>query len=232
MIGPALVDRDGTHDLEALSPRELVCALCRRAYALGWASGTGGGISVREGERLYVAPSGVQKELVRPEHVFVLEAATGRVLERPEASELRLSACAPLFLACYARGAGAVVHAHSMWAMLATLTTEERVLRVGHLEMLKGIEGHAYRDVAEIPILENTAHESELRDALAAAMDAHPRTRAVLVRRHGVYVWGRDWREAKTQAEVYEYLFRAAVEMRRMGLDPAAAPGRAEGSER
>jgi ribulose-5-phosphate 4-epimerase/fuculose-1-phosphate aldolase len=62
-------------------------------------------------------------------------------------------------------------------------------------------------------------------------MDAHPRTRAVLVRRHGVYVWGRDWREAKTQAEVYEYLFRAAVEMRRMGLDPAAPPRARAGTD-
>jgi methylthioribulose-1-phosphate dehydratase len=205
-------------DLESLSPRELVCALCRRAYELGWASGTGGGMSVREGDRIYVAPSGVQKELIRPEHVFVLDAA-GVVLERPD--DKKLSACAPLFLECYRRGAGAVVHSHSMWAMLATLTTREPTLRIGHLEMLKGIEGHQYEGVAEIPILENTAHEAELKDALAAAIDAHPRTRAVLVRRHGVYVFGRDWREAKTQAEVYDYLFRAAVEMKRMGLDPA-----------
>ena len=215
-------------DLDALGPRELVCALSSRAYELGWASGTGGGISVRDGERIYVAPSGVQKELVRPEHVFVLAVASGEVLERPTDPSLRLSACAPLFLECYARGAGAVVHAHSMWAMLATLTTDEPELRVGHLEMLKGIEGHAYADVATIPILENTAHESELSASLADAMDAYPRTRAVLVRRHGVYVWGRDWREAKTQAEVYDYLFRAAVEMRRMGLDPAAAPSAGE----
>lgn len=208
-----------TEDLERLSPRELVCALCRRAYELGWASGTGGGMSVRDEGRLYVAPSGVQKELIRPEDVFVLDAE-GQVVERP--ADKKLSACAPLFLECYRRGAGAVVHAHSMWAMLATLTTKENVLRVGHLEMLKGIEGHQYRDVAEIPIVENTAHEHELAGALSAAMDAHPRTRAVLVRRHGVYVWGRDWREAKTQAEVYDYLFRAVVEMKRMGLDPTA----------
>lgn len=210
--------------LDELAPRALVCALCRRAYALGWASGTGGGVSVRDGARLYVAPSGVQKELVRPEHVFVLDAERGGVLERPADPSLRLSACAPLFLECTRRGAGAVVHAHSIWAMLATLGGE-RTLRVGHLEMLKGIEAHGYDDVAEIPILENTAHESELRAGLAAAMDAHPRTRAVLVRRHGVYVWGRDWREAKTHAEVYDYLFRAVVEMRRMGLDPSAPPG-------
>jgi ribulose-5-phosphate 4-epimerase/fuculose-1-phosphate aldolase len=46
----------------------------------------------------------------------------------------------------------------------------------------------------------------------------YPETHAVLVRRHGVYVWGRDWVQAKTHAECYDYLFRAAVEMRRMGI--------------
>ena len=33
-------------------------------------------------------------------------------------------------------------------------------------------------------------------------------------------VWGRDWVQAKTQAECYDYLFAAAVAMRRLGVDP------------
>ena len=54
---------------------------------------------------------------------------------------------------------------------------------------------------------------------MAEAVQAHPQTQAVLVRRHGVYVWGRDWVQAKTQAECYHYLFEAAVRMRGLGLD-------------
>ena len=46
----------------------------------------------------------------------------------------------------------------------------------------------------------------------------------MLVRRHGVYVWGSDWQAAKTQAECYHYLFDAAVRMRAIGVDPAAKP--------
>ena len=34
-----------------------------------------------------------------------------------------------------------------------------------------------------------------------------------------VYIWGRDWVHAKTQAECYHYLFEAAVRMRQLGLD-------------
>lgn|GEM_PF-6364108 len=37
-------------------------------------SGTGGGISVRAGDRVYMAPSGVQKERLQPDDLFVLDA--------------------------------------------------------------------------------------------------------------------------------------------------------------
>lgn len=50
-----------------------------------------------------------------------------------------------------------------------------------------------------VPIIENTARECELTDRLRAAIEAYPQANAVLVRRHGVYVWGKNWIEAKTQ---------------------------------
>ena len=58
-----------------------------------------------------------------------------------------------------------------------------------------------YHDVLTVPIIENTAHEEDLTSSLEEAMDRYPNTYAVLVRRHGVYVWGDDVQKAKTQAE-------------------------------
>ena len=75
-----------------------------------------------------------------------------------------------------------------------------------------------------MPIIENTARECELTDRLQEAIKAYPNTSAVLVRRHGVYVWGRDWVQAKTQAECYDYLFEAAVRMSQMGIKASQAP--------
>ena len=106
--------------------------------------------------------------------------------------------------------------------MLATLIPGD-VFRVTHLEMMKGIAGTGFHDVLEVPIIENTAHECDLADSMADAIRAYPDSDAVLVRRHGVYVWGRDWVQAKTQAECYDYLFAAAVAMRRLGVDPETA---------
>ena len=110
-----------------------------------------------------------------------------------------------------------MIHSHSIHAMMATLLFGTE-LSISHLEMIKGIEGMGFHDRLIVPIIENTAHECDLAEALGEAIVAYPDTHAVLVRRHGVYVWGRDWVRAKTHAECYDYLFRAAVEMRRMGI--------------
>ncbi|MCS6913845.1 MAG: methylthioribulose 1-phosphate dehydratase [Myxococcales bacterium] len=200
--------------------RERVCELCRHLYALGWASGTGGGFSLRDGDRIYVAPSGVQKERLRPEQIFVVDLE-GRLLSAGQGVGLRISACTPLFLHAYRqRGAGAVLHSHSLNACLASVVFG-RTFRVRGLEMMKGIEGAQADQVHEVPILDNTPHEHELADALAEAIATHPQSHAVLVRGHGAYIWGRDWVHAKTQAECYDYLFAAAVRLHELGLDPA-----------
>jgi len=196
--------------------RELICELCRQFYDLGWVSGTGGGISIREGERIFMAPSGVQKERLAPADIFELDAR-GQVTVEPD-GDFKLSACAPLFMNAFEiRGAGAVIHSHSQAAMLATLLFDSE-FRITEVEMIKGIRGTGYHDELVVPIIENTAHECDLADSMAEAMRAYPKSDAVLVRRHGVYVWGVDWTQAKTQAECYDYLFSVAIEMRKLGV--------------
>lgn len=207
----------------------LIVELCRQFYKQGWVSGTGGGMSIRDGGDIYMAPSGVQKERLSEEDLFVLDAS-GEVTRAPANQSLRLSACAPLFMNAYRlRDAGAVLHSHSIHALLATVTCESE-FRVTELEMMKGIRGTGYYDELVVPVIENTAHECDLADAMADAIRAYPRSDAVLVRRHGVYVWGRDWVEAKTQAECYDYLFDAAVRLRQLGIDPANATSQGERS--
>lgn len=214
--------------------KALVAELCSNLYAQGHVSGTGGGLSIKvptpAGDRIVMAPSGVQKERMRPEDMFVLDAA-GEVVHVPEArpppyKAPKLSECAPLFMSAFElRGAGAVLHGHSMNAFLATLLDPEASeLRVTHVEMIKGIAGQGFYSVHAVPIIENTARECELTDRLREAIAAYPQANAVLVRRHGVYVWGRNWIEAKTQFECYDYLFEAAVRMRQMGLDAGSPP--------
>ena len=81
----------------------LICEICKNLYAQGAVSGTGGGMSIKVGDSIVMAPSGVQKERMEPADMFVLDAA-GEILEHPRARPApykppKLSECSPLFMA-------------------------------------------------------------------------------------------------------------------------------------
>lgn len=218
-------------DFELDNPRRLIPELCRQFYQLGWVSGTGGGMSIKWRDQIYIAPSGVQKERICPEDLFVTTIDEETICEPPVEKKLKKSECTPLFMNAYKlRSAGAVIHSHSQAAVLATLISPGREFRITHQEMIKGIkkgfsnEAHRYDETLVVPIIENTCFEADLKERMSQAMIANPEANAVLVRRHGVYVWGRTWQQAKSQAECYDYLFSVAVEMRKLGLDHTKVP--------
>lgn len=213
-------------------PRDLVPELCKHFYGLGWVSGTGGGMSIKRGpDEIYVAPSGVQKERICTDELFVLDDHGETVQEPNPTKRLKKSECTPLFMAAYQlRGAGAVIHSHSVSAVLATLIFEGPEFRITHQEMIKGVkkgsslDNHRYDDTLIVPIIENTPFERDLTERMSKAIQEYPDTNAILVRRHGVYVWGKTWQSAKTMAECYHYLFEVAVQMRKLNLDPTKIP--------
>lgn len=51
-------------------------------------TGTGGGTSIRHGDHIYVAPSGVQKEMMQPTDMFVMDFATRKYLRQPTVSRV------------------------------------------------------------------------------------------------------------------------------------------------
>jgi methylthioribulose-1-phosphate dehydratase len=212
-------------------PRELIPELCRSFYQLGWVTGTGGGISLKEKEEIFIAPSGVQKERIQPEDMFVYNVDGSEKSAPPAEKGYKASQCTPLFFAAYNKcEAGAVIHTHSQHAVRATLMCPGETFEITHQEMIKGIRVSTngprlrYFDTLVVPIIENTTHERDLKASMEAAIDKYPDACAVLVRRHGVYVWGKNWIEAKTMCECYDYLFEMAVSMKAMGMDPAERP--------
>ncbi|GAM17584.1 hypothetical protein SAMD00019534_007590, partial [Acytostelium subglobosum LB1] len=219
-------------DNTAEHPRILIPELCKQFYSLGWVTGTGGGISIKHDKEIYIAASGVQKERIIGEDIFVMDENENELSAPPLYKNLRPSQCTPLFFNAYRmRGAGAVIHTHSQHAVMVTLLYDKEFV-ITHQEMIKGIvRGHGpdakylqYHDRLVVPIIENTPHERDLKQRMARAMEAYPEASAVLVRRHGVYVWGADWVKAKTMTECFDYLFEIAVKMKQHGINPALEP--------
>ena len=241
----SLVDSSDPHHPANYNP-----SLCANFYAQGWVTGTGGGTSIRHADKIYLAPSGVQKELIKPADIFVLHDRCMRIesdehepgskkrpdhrylpyLHRPRG--LSPSACTPLFLTAFRlRDARCCIHTHSQWAVLVTLLLQSKpvadrnVFAISHLEQIKGIpKGPSkqgmlgYLDTLRVPIIENTPLEEDLTESLNQAILNWPDTYAVLVQRHGVYVWGKDVAQAKTICESLDYIWRLAVEMHKLGL--------------
>ncbi|KAK9768792.1 Methylthioribulose-1-phosphate dehydratase [Basidiobolus ranarum] len=210
-------------------PSNLIPELCRQFYTLGWVTGTGGGISIRDGELVYIAPSGVQKERIQPQDLFVMAFSTKQLLRAPPV--YKPSACTPLFYNAYTmRNAGACIHTHSQSAVMATLLFPGDTFEITHQEMIKGIRrgssktNFKYFDTLVVPIVENTPEEEDLTERMAQAIMKYPETNAVLVRRHGVYVWGETWEKAKCMSECYDYLFEIAVKMKAVGIEPNVKP--------
>lgn len=210
-------------------PANLICQLCKTFYANGWVTGTGGGILIRNKEEnlVYLAPSGVQKERMVPENIFVMDFRNQeRYLRIPQG--LKPSACTPLFLEAYnIRDAGACIHTHSSAAVLVTLLFEKE-FRIKSIEQVKALPkldelgrkmgSMHFNEELVIPIIENTPYEEELKDSLAQAIRDYPKTTAVLVRRHGIYVWGETVWKAKVYNEAIDYLLALAVEMKKLGI--------------
>ena len=60
-----------------------------------------------------------------------------------------------------------------------------------------------------VPIVDNDQNMPRLARVVSDALDRHPRTHAVLIRRHGLYTWGASLAEAVRHVEILEFLLQA-----------------------
>lgn len=193
---------------QVASSKNLLCELLRQFYHLGWCTGTGGGISMRDGDGYLMAPSGVAKERVQPHELFEMDQ-NFEITNLDSLENKKVSECEPLFRAIYEKtDAGAVIHSHSVNIVVA-LSHKRDVpgLSWERLEMIKGIRGAAYTDIHLVPVIKNTPRECELTSSLTDCLEDLPNNaHGIFVRDHGAYIWGRDVMEAKRHAEVYDWL--------------------------
>lgn len=176
----------------------------------GWCDGTGGNFSCtlsHEPLRLLMAPSGVDKGSVNPEHLIVVDAA-GRVVQgsgRASAERLLHQAIVQ------ERRAGAVLHTHSQAGTLLSRHYEPAAgqavshLELEQLEMLKGLEGIRTHDTrVRIPVL---ANDQDLGRLSAAARPHLPEApHGLLIAGHGLYAWGSTLPIARRHLEILEFL--------------------------
>jgi methylthioribulose-1-phosphate dehydratase len=183
----------------------------RRFDARNWVLGTSGNLSVVIGRsplRLAMTRSGVSKGGLRDDDILEIDAdgaTVGRGSGRPSA-ETRLH-----IEIVGGRGAGAVLHTHSVWStVLSDRHAEAGGLAIAGYEMLKGLEGVSTHEHREwIPILENDQDMERLGLRVRQVLSEHGTCHAFLLRRHGLYTWGDTLPQAVRHVEIVEFLLEA-----------------------
>ncbi len=195
---------------------EQLAEVGRLCYARGWAFGTSGNFSAVVGRApltVAITTSGVDKGLLEANQIVEIdeERRVLRGLGRPSAE-------AALHLAIVrARGAGAVLHTHSVWSTILSDARPDGGLVIDGYEMLKGLDGvRTHEHQERLPIIDNTQDWAGAVPRVAAALRDHPAAHGFLIRRHGLYTWGRDLAEAKRHVEILEFLFEAMGRKRGM----------------
>jgi methylthioribulose-1-phosphate dehydratase len=180
----------------------------RDFYGRGWMLGTSGNLSARVGSEpllLAITASGAPKGAMTPDHILQVDGFGNVTLGAGRASdETRLH-----LTVVRTRQAGSVLHTHSVWSTLLSdaFADKERLLIEG-FEMLKGLSGVSTHEHSEaVPIIENSQDMEALSLALESSLMKYPNAHAVLLRRHGLYTWGRDLAEARRHVEILEFLF-------------------------
>jgi methylthioribulose-1-phosphate dehydratase len=194
--------------------------LGREFHRRGWVLGTSGNFSeVIEMEplRLAITASSVDKGRLTPDHILEIDSE-GKVLKpldgKPSAETL-------LHLAIVrGLGAGAVLHTHSVWS---TVLSDYHIGHGGFFiegyEMLKGLDGvgtHEHREW--VPILENSQDMEQLAAETTRMIRENPNIHGFLIRRHGMYTWGKNLAEAARHVEILEFLLESVG--RRSMMEP------------
>lgn len=179
----------------------------RGFYDRGWVFGTSGNFSAVVSERplrLAITPTGLDKGALDPAQFLEIDEAArvvrGNGLPSAETG-LHLAIVRTL-------GAGAVLHTHSLWStLLSDAFSADGAVALEGFEMLKGLrEVHTHEHREMLPILENSQDITQLAEKVQALLKRDPAVHGFLLRRHGLYTWGRELAEAKRHVEILEFL--------------------------
>jgi len=197
--------------------------LGRDFHRRGWMLGTSGNLSAvvsRDPLRLAITASSIDKGRMHTGQILEVDC-DGKMVSNPQGNAGRPSAETVLHLEVVrSTGAAAVLHTHSVWT---TVLSDFYYVRGGfHIEgyeMLKGLEGvttHEHREW--LPVVENTQNMAALAGEARLLFAKTSGIHALLVRRHGMYTWGKDLATAARHVEILEFLLEAVG--RRQMMEP------------
>ncbi|WP_342599555.1 methylthioribulose 1-phosphate dehydratase [Psychrobacillus sp. FSL H8-0483] len=172
-----------------------------------WFMGTSGNLAIKVHDNpieFLVTASGKDKKKRTPED-FLLVNASGNPVEK---TDLKPSAETLLHCAIYSKtSARCSLHVHTVANnVISELYGDNGKIDCRGQELIKAFGLWEEDDILSIPIIPNHAHIPSLAEEFKSHILAEKG--AVLIRNHGITVWGSDAFEAKKLLEACEFLFQ------------------------
>jgi methylthioribulose-1-phosphate dehydratase len=193
-----------------MNPVDELVRIGRRFDVRGWVLGTSGNFSIvteRDPLRIAITRSGTHKGELMPDDILIIDGSAHVVEGRGTPSAETLLHLEIL----KARGAAAVMHTHSIWStVLSGRHGDAGGLGVTGYEMLKGLDGvttHEHREW--LPILDNDQDMPRLAAEVRRVLGDNPACHGFLLRRHGLYTWGKTPAGAVRHVEILEFLLES-----------------------
>ena len=194
--------------------------------ARDWFFATSGNLSIKVTDdplTFLVTASGKDKRKQTDED-FLLVDASGNPVEN---TNLKPSAETLLHVEIYKKtNAGCSLHVHTIDNnVISELYGDEGEVALSGQEIIKAFGIWEEDAVIRIPIIPNYAHIPTLAKEFAKHVNGD--AGAVLIRNHGITVWGRDAFEAKKFLEAWEFLFSWHVKwllLKQTAVLPVAKP--------
>lgn len=177
--------------------REHLCEIARSFYDRGYAFGSTGNISVRDGDRVYITPTGRSLGRLNPEDLAELDLSGTRLNDRHPSKET------PFHLGMYRarRDARAIVHLHSTYSVALSCLRDVGPHDPGG-EPLPALTPYYFMRVAPLGVL--PYHRPGDPDLGAVVERAAAHHHCLLLRNHGSICAGTELAQAVDRIEELE----------------------------
>ena len=199
---------------DELESRVALAAIAREFYQRGWMPGTAGNLSARADDSaqpgFWITASGMPKGQLDASDFLLVGVRDDAVIERLRPAH-KPSAETSIHRAIYRTfpQARACLHVHSVDACLAVsrVPAAMTMLRLPPLEVIKCFDLWEENPQIDLPVFTNWLDVPRIaRDIEQRFAVTPPRLAALLIRDHGVTVWGESLQQAFNRVEVIEFI--------------------------
>lgn len=198
---------------DQMPTRKALSRIAQDFYQRGWMAGSAGNLSARSSSRpdcFWITASGLPKGQLETSDLILINIESDEVLQRFKESA-KPSAETSIHRTIYQLfpDARACFHVHTVDACLAAsrIPAGEKLMPLPPLEMIKGLDIWQQAPHVELPLFDNLLEVPEIAAQIRQRFQIMPpEVPALMIRHHGITVWGDSLQQAYNRVEIVEFI--------------------------